>query len=475
MKLEDFLTQRTNYVDPNASRRNIITSEEYPVASADEMKEHFKKMREIQKQVKKTPQPTKPAEKIVVKEEIPVVAPGVDRVSTQQAAAAPQVIPTLPPVDDVPPSIVEREEKIEELMRNPAASGGDESNLWYFLPAALGALTGNLGEGAAASAGAIGEARKRGQQLEDYNLKLDAKLRELALQRQQGRAGSFQIKYLENPETGEVEAYNYDTQTGERFPLGMKAGFAKQIVKNPLTDEFEVVSKADGQSKQFQSAQRTTAQKIEPNSIKGIATVKDFEKEVQKDPDYVKHTGTISSAKQLSLYVSRNRKLDAQAIGPALTFLFEGPQRLTDEDVKRYRLPEGFANRLDEYIQMGLGKEGLTPQYQYELAGMLEDLAAKASYEGQDVLSSKTKDFQSNYGFDPTDKLSNLYRPFKSQDLKKSLSGTRPISMGIAAPAEKDLRGRETKSAPKTESKQKSYSEMSTKELEELARKRGLK
>jgi hypothetical protein len=370
------------------------------------------------------------------------------------------------------PNVSEREEQIEQLVRDPASSGADASNLWYFLPAALGALTGNLGEGAGASADIMGNAINRSRKVQDDQNALDRKLKELALRRNQegGGKGSFQIKYLENPDTGKVEAYNYNTQTGEYVPLGMKAGFAKQLVTNPLTGELEVASKADGKATQYQGAQRDNTQKVEPNSIKGIKVVKDFEKEVQKDPDYTKHTGTIESAKSLALYIKRNTKLDAKAIGPALTFLFEGPQRLTDEDVVRYRLPEGAVNKINEYIQMGLGEEGLTPEYQAELAGMLEDLAARASFEGQNVLKAKTQDFQSSYGFDPSEKLSNLYRPFKAQDLKKSISSDRPIKMDIEAPTKKNLRGQEVKPQAK-----KSYKDMSIQELEELAKKKGLR
>lgn len=79
------------------------------------------------------------------------------------------------------PSITEMEEKIEMGARSPAESG--DSNLWYFLPAALGALTGNIGEGSAASAGIIGDARKRDQAQKDYDKTLSDKLRMLQMQR----------------------------------------------------------------------------------------------------------------------------------------------------------------------------------------------------------------------------------------------------------------------------------------------------
>ena len=370
------------------------------------------------------------------------------------------------------PSITEMEEQVEMGARSPAQSG--DSNLWYFLPAALGALTGNIGEGSAASAGIIGDARKREQKIADDKTTLDKKIAEMRLKRQieGGRSdrGLYQLRYMEDPETGNILSYNYNTATGETTPLNQAAGFAKSIQKNPLTEELEVISKGTGQSKQFQGAQRTTTQQIEPNSIKGIKVVKDFEKEVQKDPDYSKHAARVGAAKELGLYLRRNTKLDAQVIGPQITLLFEGPQRLTDEDVVRYRLPEGFDNRLSELIQKNLGKEGLTPEFRSELAGLLEDLAARAASEGQNVLSTKTQDFQSSYGFDPSEKLKNLYRPFQSQDLDKSLSGKRPVQLNIPKPVEKNLRGQEVKPQAK-----KSYKDMSIQELEELARQRGVK
>lgn len=84
------------------------------------------------------------------------------------------------------PSVVETEEAIEQAVRQPAAQpqqGSPDSNLWYFLPAALGALTGNIGEGSAASAGAIGDARKRQFAKDDYEKTLSDKLKMLQAQR----------------------------------------------------------------------------------------------------------------------------------------------------------------------------------------------------------------------------------------------------------------------------------------------------
>lgn len=88
--------------------------------------------------------------------------------------------------DEETPSVVETEEAIEQIVRQPAAQpqpGSQDSNLWYFLPAALGALTGNIGEGSAASAGVIGDARKRQFAREDYEKTLADKLKMMQAQR----------------------------------------------------------------------------------------------------------------------------------------------------------------------------------------------------------------------------------------------------------------------------------------------------
>ena len=84
------------------------------------------------------------------------------------------------------PSITEMEEQVEMGARSPAQSG--DSNLWYFLPAALGALTCNIGEGSAASAGIIGDARKREQAQSDYDRTLSDKIKMLQLERKKSSA-----------------------------------------------------------------------------------------------------------------------------------------------------------------------------------------------------------------------------------------------------------------------------------------------
>ncbi len=118
------------------------------------------------------------------------IAGAVDTLSNPNIEVSPVQSSPVPPLPDLsslystpapPPSIAEMEEQVEMGARSPAESG--DSNLWYFLPAALGALTGNLGEGAAASAGAIGEARKKDQAQKDYNRALSDKLRMLQMQR----------------------------------------------------------------------------------------------------------------------------------------------------------------------------------------------------------------------------------------------------------------------------------------------------
>jgi len=200
MKLEDFFSQRTNYVDPNAERVKVIPSPELPVATPEEMATPVKYEMRGKELVKTTP-------KQPVAQPVPPI-PGdtgsgtIDvNLQTQGVPADPSVPQPLAPTNfsggfqGLPQSssITEQEEEIDrtlagpEAMRSPA-SGDDASSLWYFLPAALGALTGNA-EGFGASAGIINQARTRQEQIDDFNRSLEGRLQQLAAQRKAAAAG----------------------------------------------------------------------------------------------------------------------------------------------------------------------------------------------------------------------------------------------------------------------------------------------
>jgi hypothetical protein len=323
MKLEDFLKQRSNYVE----------RDDLPVASEEEMKAHFAKAAQ-NKYFKKSP--PKISEAAIAPREIPVEA----------IAPTPEVQPTIPePLESpsMPTSIVEAEEVIEQAIREPASQAqSPDSNLWYFLPAALGALTGNIGEGAAASSQGIGMARARQEKIDDYNRTLEAKLKAMATQR------------------GEGKLYEID-QDGKPIFATAEQAKGKQAFKAQKLDDL---GKDERQRRAQEFTERMKLTDRQENAVK----------------DFIKPNSEFSNhLSNMQLSVSAMRQLNeggpiAESGLPSLIArgVFKEKGVLTEQDVKRVAGDPSLLAQYNRTLSKALEGKPLTENDRKDVSVLLK-------------------------------------------------------------------------------------------------------
>lgn len=267
-------------------------------------------------------------------------------VESDAIASDAEMAPYMQDVYEDAPSVVEQEEAIEQAVRQPAAQPqgqSPDSNLWYFLPAALGALTGNIGEGSAASAGAIGDARKRQFAKEDYEKTLSDKLKMLQAQRK-----------------GDSKLYEVDKE-GKAVFMPREQAIGQQAYKASKTAD-------DGKDiRQLRAQDFAERMKLNDRQDKAM---KDF---TAPNGEFTKHL------ENMQMSVSAMKQLNeggpiAESGLPSLIArgVFKEKGVLTEQDVQRVGGDPSLIAQYNRTLSKALRGEGLTPDDRRDVAVLLK-------------------------------------------------------------------------------------------------------
>lgn len=297
------------------------------------------------------------------------------------------------------------DDKLKEMEDRLNADDSTDSLIAAAIPAVAGALTGFGEEGLKYGAQA-------GMEREKDKSTLSNKLLELRNKRltKQGNAGSYKALNIED-EAGNIKVGLLNTTTGDIQDTGKTAGYSIQRIINPDSKMLEEASRSRPGSRRFEGAQPTDTG-TDKNTIRNQEIVGKTFDAVKKDPIYAKSRDQVLAAKQIGTLIQKGGQISPKAISSSLTLLFEGNQRMTDNDTTRYGLPREFGERFNELLELEFSGKNTQP-FRKELQEMTNVIAQRASKAGKETVDSRLKGLKDQYGIDASDRASSLYTPFQ--------------------------------------------------------------